>query len=221
MTYEVKSLIDQGNLPNYNSTQLNSRLTQRPYPATITQIHYHLTSDVGGVLQRRRAAAATSSGVGKRRRRRIRWRSTELRDDVEMTHQRRAADAGVEEERGKRRGRKRGSASGLYQRLRYGRKMVTTTARLPAAARSNGGGGCSRWRWRRLWKKGGKGAVADGRTAQALERRQLRIWRRGLRDLAARPARAQSAVAWAGDTERRRRPGRGGTWAWGLASLGL
>jgi hypothetical protein len=43
MTYEVKSLIDQGNLPNYNSTQLNSRLTQRPYPATITQIHYHLT----------------------------------------------------------------------------------------------------------------------------------------------------------------------------------
>uniref|UniRef100_A0A0E0GQR6 Uncharacterized protein n=1 Tax=Oryza nivara TaxID=4536 RepID=A0A0E0GQR6_ORYNI len=43
MTYEVKFLIDQGNLPNYNSTQLNSRLTQRPYPATITQIHYHLT----------------------------------------------------------------------------------------------------------------------------------------------------------------------------------
>uniref|UniRef100_I1PDP1 Uncharacterized protein n=1 Tax=Oryza glaberrima TaxID=4538 RepID=I1PDP1_ORYGL len=43
MTYEVKSLIDQCNLPNYNSTQLNSRLTQRPYPATITQIHYHLT----------------------------------------------------------------------------------------------------------------------------------------------------------------------------------
>uniref|UniRef100_I1Q2D6 Uncharacterized protein n=1 Tax=Oryza glaberrima TaxID=4538 RepID=I1Q2D6_ORYGL len=134
MTYEVKSLIDQGNLPNYNSTQLNSRLKQRPYPATITQIHYHLTrdldgcdylefldgkshtsvsqgggqaaaappqawacpamaawrlwhSDVGGVLRRRRAAAATSSGVDKRRGRRIRWRSTELRDDVEMTHQ--------------------------------------------------------------------------------------------------------------------------------------
>uniref|UniRef100_A0A0D3ENK0 Uncharacterized protein n=1 Tax=Oryza barthii TaxID=65489 RepID=A0A0D3ENK0_9ORYZ len=107
MTYEVKSLIDQGNLPNYNSTQLNR----------------------------------TSSGVGKRRRRLIRWRSTELRDDVEMTHRRRAADAGVEEERGKRRGRKRGLASGLYQRLRCGRKTVTTTARLLAAARSNGGGG--------------------------------------------------------------------------------
>ncbi|EAY73953.1 hypothetical protein OsI_01837 [Oryza sativa Indica Group] len=98
-------------------------------------------SGIGGVLRQRRAAAATSSGVGKRRRRRIRWRSTELRDDVEMTHRRRAADAGVEEERGKRRGRKRGSASGLYQRLRCGRKTVTTTARLLAAARSNGGGG--------------------------------------------------------------------------------
>jgi hypothetical protein len=44
-------------------------------------------SDVGGVLQRRRVAAVTSSGVGKRRRRRIWWRNTELRDDVEMTHQ--------------------------------------------------------------------------------------------------------------------------------------
>uniref|UniRef100_A0A0E0LAB2 Uncharacterized protein n=1 Tax=Oryza punctata TaxID=4537 RepID=A0A0E0LAB2_ORYPU len=50
MTYEVKSLIDQGNFPNYNSTQhrlnstqLDSRLTQRPYPIMITQIHYHLT----------------------------------------------------------------------------------------------------------------------------------------------------------------------------------
>uniref|UniRef100_A0A0E0LAU5 Uncharacterized protein n=1 Tax=Oryza punctata TaxID=4537 RepID=A0A0E0LAU5_ORYPU len=45
MTYEVKSLIDQGDLPNYNlnSTQLDSRLTQRPYPIMITQIHYHLT----------------------------------------------------------------------------------------------------------------------------------------------------------------------------------
>ncbi|EAZ01197.1 hypothetical protein OsI_23223 [Oryza sativa Indica Group] len=111
-------------------------------------------SDIGGVLRRRRAAAVTSSGVGKRRRRRIRWRSTELRDDVEMTHQRRAADAGVEE-RGKRRGRKRGSASGLYQRLRCGRKTVTITARLPAAAAHGGEGGG-------FGKKGEKEAVADG-----------------------------------------------------------
>jgi len=93
-----------------------------------------------GVLRQRRAAAVTSSGVGKRRRRRIRWRSTELWDDVEMTHRRRAADAGVEEERGKRRGRKRGSASGLYQRLSCGRKTVTTTARLLAAAALEKGG---------------------------------------------------------------------------------
>uniref|UniRef100_A0A0E0AAF3 Uncharacterized protein n=1 Tax=Oryza glumipatula TaxID=40148 RepID=A0A0E0AAF3_9ORYZ len=111
-------------------------------------------SDVGGVLWQRRAAAATSSGVGKRRRRRIRWCSTELRDDVEMTHQRRAADAGVEE-RGKRRGRKRGSASGLYQRLRCGRKTVTMTARLPAATAHGGDGGG-------FGKKGEKGVVADG-----------------------------------------------------------
>uniref|UniRef100_A0A0E0M111 Uncharacterized protein n=1 Tax=Oryza punctata TaxID=4537 RepID=A0A0E0M111_ORYPU len=33
----------KGNLPDYSSTQLNSRLTKRPYPIMITQIHYRLT----------------------------------------------------------------------------------------------------------------------------------------------------------------------------------
>uniref|UniRef100_A0A0E0JYV7 Uncharacterized protein n=1 Tax=Oryza punctata TaxID=4537 RepID=A0A0E0JYV7_ORYPU len=33
----------KGNLPDYSSTQLNKRLTQRPYPIMITQIHYRLT----------------------------------------------------------------------------------------------------------------------------------------------------------------------------------
>uniref|UniRef100_I1QZY0 Uncharacterized protein n=1 Tax=Oryza glaberrima TaxID=4538 RepID=I1QZY0_ORYGL len=106
MTYEVKSLIDQGNLPNYNSTQLNSRLTQRPYPATITQIHYHLTRFTQNHPS---PCAAAFVGDGARRLRQTAAEAEEVEANAVAQHRapgrrgdgarRREADAGVEVER--------------------------------------------------------------------------------------------------------------------------
>ncbi|BAB32718.1 hypothetical protein [Oryza sativa Japonica Group] len=144
--------------------------------------------------RRRRSSATAHGGCGKQRRRQrrsrpTRWRSTELRDGVEMAHgdERRTPELRWREKR--RRERERGLSLGA----------------LPAAAAREGDGGDD-------------GAAPGGGTEQ--QRRWRLLTRRPI-GLVARPARARSAAAWAGDAERRRRPGRGGTWARGLVSPGL
>uniref|UniRef100_A0A0E0MEQ1 Uncharacterized protein n=1 Tax=Oryza punctata TaxID=4537 RepID=A0A0E0MEQ1_ORYPU len=58
MTYEVKSLIDRGNLP---TTLAHS--SARPYPIMITQLHYHLTRAMAMAMAGGVAAAFPGDGA--------------------------------------------------------------------------------------------------------------------------------------------------------------
>uniref|UniRef100_A0A0E0LKC7 Uncharacterized protein n=1 Tax=Oryza punctata TaxID=4537 RepID=A0A0E0LKC7_ORYPU len=141
MAYEVKSLIDQGKLPNYNSPQLNGnymwgRLSVARVSGlgALSMAPWRLQRcGVDGVHRRQHTAAATSGDIGKRRRSWLWWSARcpgmvwrRCSGSPELGKREKTAAA-----------REGGLGIGAHQRRLCGRKAVTTTTRTLGV----GGGG--------------------------------------------------------------------------------